>query len=237
MIARLLFYAAKTPLASAGVRFGFGRLAALLPIRRVVETPTVLAFHHPRPTWHRHVLLIPKPPIPSLLDVMPGHLDVVREIVHLAAPVADKLGLGGAGYSLLVNGGPYQHVGQLHFHLAAPTAERDYDCADPNPACPPLVDADLVVAYPHPRPRRAVHVVIRPKWPVRNLRALTDAHDDHLDAVVVTAQRLVHELRLLPAGFALVLNEHPDQGTAPLCFHLVSGAEATPLSGRRGRGG
>ncbi len=44
-------------------------MSALLPVKRLRETDTLLAFHHPRPTYAFHVLLVPKKAVGSLMEL------------------------------------------------------------------------------------------------------------------------------------------------------------------------
>lgn len=62
-------------------------LSGRTPVKIVRETGDVLAFHHTRPYWAVHIVVVPKVHVPSLTD-LGGHdisiiyrlLDVVREV-------------------------------------------------------------------------------------------------------------------------------------------------------------
>jgi hypothetical protein len=84
MISQVLFRLARNRLLDAVVRFGFAHLSGLLPVDRVVETPRVIGFRHPRPSWPQHVLFVPKARIPSLVAAGREHVAVVRELFGLA---------------------------------------------------------------------------------------------------------------------------------------------------------
>lgn len=78
----------------------------------------MLVFHHPKPSWPAHLLLVPKRPIPSLLHLTRLENELVLSDVIAAAQVArERLGLKAEETVLCANGGPRQDVGQLHFHL------------------------------------------------------------------------------------------------------------------------
>ena len=134
MIGKVLFRIARNRLFDAVVRFGFAHLSALLPVRRVVETRDVLAFRHPRPSWPRHILFVPKASIPSLVAVRREQVALVRELFRLALKAASRQRLEVDGFAVLVNGGAYQDVGQLHVHLVSPAPELWYSCPDEAPA-------------------------------------------------------------------------------------------------------
>jgi len=92
-------------------------LSGRTPVRVVRDTPQVLAYHHTKPYWPVHIVVIPKPHIPSLTDlgehgasVLPELLDVVREV---AAEVEAREG----SCRVLTNLGGYQDSKHLHFHV------------------------------------------------------------------------------------------------------------------------
>ncbi|MEZ4510613.1 MAG: hypothetical protein R3C62_01950 [Chloroflexota bacterium] len=38
-------------------------MSFLIPVQRLRETATLLAFHHPKPSYPLHILLVPKRPL------------------------------------------------------------------------------------------------------------------------------------------------------------------------------
>jgi histidine triad (HIT) family protein len=94
-------------------------LSGRTPVTVVVETDDVLAFHHTRPHWAVHIVVVPKVHIPSLTD-LGGHsvalvhrvLDVVREV---AAQVEHQRG----ACRVVTNLGAYQDSKHLHFHVGS----------------------------------------------------------------------------------------------------------------------
>ena len=82
----------------------------------VRETENVLAYHHTRPHWPVHIVVIPKRHVSSLVDLgddeelLPELLEVVREV---AAEVLAELGAA----RVLTNLGDYQDSKHLHFHV------------------------------------------------------------------------------------------------------------------------
>jgi len=116
--ARLLFRFARSRLASNIVGWGFAHMAWLLPVSKLHETASVVAFRHPKPSHKVHILIVPKSPIRSFLDI-DEEGTLMQEIVRVAQHLVQQLGLDETGYRLLVNGGSYQEVPQLHFHLVS----------------------------------------------------------------------------------------------------------------------
>jgi histidine triad (HIT) family protein len=82
----------------------FTHMSFAIPVRRLHEADSLLAFHHPKPFHPFHVLLVPKKALPSLADLVQNVQRLVADY-HLAA------------YRMVVNGGKYQDFQQLHFHL------------------------------------------------------------------------------------------------------------------------
>ena len=233
MISKVLFRLARNRLFDAVVRFGFAHLSALLPVGRVVETPHVIGFCHPKPSWARHVLFVPKVGIPSLAAVRPDQVAVVRELFGLALKVASREGLERDGYVVMVNGGAYQDVGQVHVHLASPAPELWYSCPDGVPA-EVLLESDGLVAFRHPQPRRAAHVVIVPGQggEVDSAAGVGGSagegfDDGFVEGAIVATQELVRSLRLLDGGYSLVISRSPGASRGGQSFHLVAGGDAS----------
>jgi len=95
----------------------FAHLSHLLPVDRLVETETLLAFHHPAPSYAFHVLLVPKWSYRGWGDVRPEDAALFHDLVEVSQRLVEKFDLERKGYRLIVNGGPHQHVPHLHFHL------------------------------------------------------------------------------------------------------------------------
>jgi histidine triad (HIT) family protein len=94
-------------------------LSFAMPVHRLRETPTLVAFYHPQPAYRVHILLVPKRAIASLADVGPGDGDFLRDLFAVAVGLVAELELEQNGYRMVVNGGKYQELPQLHFHLIA----------------------------------------------------------------------------------------------------------------------
>ena len=117
--AKVLFRLARSKAASSLVGWGFAHVSWLLPVDKLYESSQVLAFHHPRPSHRVHVLIVPKRAVRSFLHLDEDDAPLLGDIVAAAQHLVRELELDEAGYRLLVNGGHYQEVGQLHFHLVS----------------------------------------------------------------------------------------------------------------------
>lgn len=90
-----------------------------LPLEKIGETENLQAFIHPQPSYPIHILIVPKPAIRSLTEVDQSQLGLFEDLVLLTQDLVAKYNLEARGYRLIVNGGPYQEIPQLHFHLVS----------------------------------------------------------------------------------------------------------------------
>jgi histidine triad (HIT) family protein len=119
MLQQLLFRLARSRLGGVLVGWVFAHLSGVLPVRRCYETRRIIAFDHPCPSYPVHVLIVPKTAIRRFEDLGQADLPVVADVVATAQRLVGELRLGECGYRLIVNGGRYQDVKQLHFHLVS----------------------------------------------------------------------------------------------------------------------
>jgi histidine triad (HIT) family protein len=87
-----------------------------IPVKRLRETETLLAFRHPHPAYPFHVLIIPKKAIRSFADLDPAD-PFLSDLVAVAKALVAEYRL--PAYRLIVNGGEYQEFPHLHFHLVS----------------------------------------------------------------------------------------------------------------------
>jgi histidine triad (HIT) family protein len=118
-LANLLFRLARRWPFGQLARWGFAHMSFALPVQRLRETDTLLAFHHPHPSYAVHNLLVPKRPFASLLDVPPEAASMLVDWLGVAQSLVREFGLEEKGYRLIVNGGAFQEIPQLHFHLVS----------------------------------------------------------------------------------------------------------------------
>jgi len=97
-------------------------MSFLLPVDRLRETETLLAFHHPRPSYPVHILLVPRRAVATLAELTSDDSDFLTDLVQTVNSVVQELDQQQNGYRLITNGGAYQDVPQLHFHLISGTA-------------------------------------------------------------------------------------------------------------------
>lgn len=90
-------------------------LNGAVAVRVVAETERVLAFHHTRPYWPVHVVVIPKQHVPSLLDV---DKSLLLELLLIIQQTAHTVTVEHGACFVLTNIGDYQHSKHLHWHVA-----------------------------------------------------------------------------------------------------------------------
>ncbi|MDX1662980.1 MAG: HIT domain-containing protein [Candidatus Promineifilaceae bacterium] len=92
-------------------------MSTALPLRRLYETETLLAFHHPQPSHAVHILIVPRRRLSGLAALGPADDDFMRDLFAAVNWLVAELELEKQGYRLVANGGAYQDVPHLHFHL------------------------------------------------------------------------------------------------------------------------
>ena len=119
LVSKLLFSIAKSRAGTLITGWSFAHLSALIPVDKLYETEWVVAFRHPKPSYPTHILIVPKRQIQSLLALTEADLPVLGEVVKAAQHLARTLALEEKGFRLIVNGGAYQDVMQIHWHLVS----------------------------------------------------------------------------------------------------------------------
>jgi histidine triad (HIT) family protein len=116
-LSQLLFRLARSRIGGLVIGWGFAHMSYLMPLKKIHETDLIIAFEHPKPAHAIHILIVPKRNASSFMELTDK--DIQHDIFSSAQYLIDKLGLAETGYRLIVNGGEYQDVRQLHFHLIA----------------------------------------------------------------------------------------------------------------------
>lgn len=117
----LLFGMARSRPAGLLIRKVFAHMSFAIPAARLRETPTLLAFHHPRPAYPLHILLVPKREYRSLAELDPSDTAFQRDLFETVQSLVRDFGLETQGYRLIANGGVNQDIAILHFHLISET--------------------------------------------------------------------------------------------------------------------
>lgn len=91
-------------------------LSGKTPVEKVTETANVLAYHHTRPFWPVHIVVVPKHHVDSLLTVGDDlQAELMAVVKKVATMVLDEHGAS----RVLTNLGDYQDSKHLHFHVCS----------------------------------------------------------------------------------------------------------------------
>jgi histidine triad (HIT) family protein len=115
----ILLRLARFPAAGWFMAFVLAHAAFLLPAKRLFATRTLLAFYHPQPSYPVHILLVPRRRVTALTAPGASEAEFLQDLFAAVRHLVQMLELEPAGYRLIANGGAYQEVAQLHFHLVS----------------------------------------------------------------------------------------------------------------------
>ncbi len=93
----------------------FAHMSFAIPVKRLRETETLMAFHHPKPSYPFHILLVPKKAVRTLMVMDAKDSAFLIDLYSTVQSLVEEFHL--TAYRLIVNGGEYQDFPQLHFHL------------------------------------------------------------------------------------------------------------------------
>lgn len=99
------------------LEFTFNHLHPFLPVDRLVENTHWMAFHHPRPDYLLHILILPKRGLATLLDVPEDQPQLYEDLFKVVKTLVTDYHLEENGYRLVMNGGDHQSISQWHWHL------------------------------------------------------------------------------------------------------------------------
>ncbi len=223
---KLLFKIARSRVAAYFIGNAFAYLTPLMPLEKLYVDKDVIIFKHPVPFWQTHWLIVPKQRISTFMDLPVAGDSLAIAIFQAVQTVTSRMGL--EEFRLLVNGGAYQDVPQLHFHIAAGYSENGALGGKEAAALPKApADASLYRSarvYPHLDIDHMVHFIIESREEKRPLRALDltqkEAQACLLD-ILSLAQQTVTKSKL--TQYTLFANMLPFVPEANLKFHLVAG--------------
>ncbi|SDS79519.1 HIT domain-containing protein [Microlunatus soli] len=83
----------------------------------VHEDDLVLAFHHTRPFWQNHIVVVPKRHIGSLTTLTAADEPDARRLLEVVQSVAAETERATGAAAVLTNLGDYQDSKHLHIHV------------------------------------------------------------------------------------------------------------------------
>ena len=94
-------------------------VAGEIPADILYQDEAVIAFRDINPQAPTHVLIIPRQHVPSLTHLSGNESLLIGNMVNIANQLAEREGVSGSGYRLVINCGEQggQLVPHLHMHL------------------------------------------------------------------------------------------------------------------------
>ncbi len=96
--------------------FYFKVVAGEINVEKVYESKKVIAFHHTKPSYQKHVVVIPKKHIKDFLCLQEKDNDILLEMLSVAKNIAATYDLND-GVRIVTNMGAFQDSPYLHFHV------------------------------------------------------------------------------------------------------------------------
>lgn len=88
-------------------------------VQRVLETDNVRAFHHTRPAYPVHIVVIPKRHIDSLIALTDADDTLLAELFRVIRRVAADVVAEHGAARVITNLGAYQDSRHLHWHVVS----------------------------------------------------------------------------------------------------------------------
>lgn len=114
-----LYSIAKTWIGGLLLHWIIAHFSFVIPGEKLIDTDTLLAFHHPSPSYPLHILIVPKSKRRSLKDLPTADLVFEFSLFQAVNELVQQFSLDDYGYRLIANGGSAQEVDHLHFHLVS----------------------------------------------------------------------------------------------------------------------
>lgn len=93
-------------------------------LRIVYEDARTLAFHHTKPFWAVHIVVVPKKHIPSLTNLGDGTEEDLRSLLSAVQVVAQEIEQESGAAAITTNLGDYQDSKHLHIHVHSGPASK-----------------------------------------------------------------------------------------------------------------
>ena len=94
-------------------------LAGRIELRKECESEQVLTFHHTRPDWPVHIVVVPKKHISSFTALSRADDAILLELVEVLKTLAAKTQSEFGAARILTNLGTYRDSKHLHFHVCS----------------------------------------------------------------------------------------------------------------------
>ena len=102
------FKLARTRLCDFLLGWIFSSFSFAIPVNKLRDTETLIAFFHPQPSYPTHILIAPKREYRSLIDISPDDVELMKDLIDVVNSLVEEFDLETAGYRYIVNGGEAQ---------------------------------------------------------------------------------------------------------------------------------
>ena len=82
---RWVFRLVRTPAAGYFVGLIFAYFSFVIPTRRLRETKTLIAFHHPQPSYPTHILIVPKKQLQDMTSLDATDSEFMQDLFAVTA--------------------------------------------------------------------------------------------------------------------------------------------------------
>ncbi len=93
-------------------------------LKKEYESEQVLAFHHTKPHWPVHIVVIPKRHISSFTTLSSEDAQILAELIEVIKTIAKRVEMKHGAARILTNLGEYQDSKHLHFHISSGSSLR-----------------------------------------------------------------------------------------------------------------
>ncbi len=90
-----------------------------IPLKKEYESANVLAYHHTRPFWPVHIVVVPKKHISSFTTLSAEDTPILMEMIEVLKTLAAKVEKEQGAARILTNLGEYQDSKHLHIHISS----------------------------------------------------------------------------------------------------------------------
>lgn len=94
-------------------------LKGKIPLKKEYESENVLAYHHTRPFWPVHIIVVSKKHISSFATLTEEDTPILLEIVEVLKTLSAKVEKEHGAARILTNLGRYQDSKHLHLHISS----------------------------------------------------------------------------------------------------------------------
>lgn len=92
-------------------------LQGKIHLKREYESANVLAYHHTRPHWPVHIVVVPKKHISSFTSLDTKETSILFELIDVLKQCASRIEKEYGAARIITNLGEYQDSKHLHFHI------------------------------------------------------------------------------------------------------------------------